>query len=214
MNFLTIFIAVLVISICESESLTFNCLFGYHPYSCKLKKSTQVTSKHDREIFEVRGQHRKGKSNDDVTQFFSYEDEINFLPRGLTKFFKNIEKIFFRHASLQEIKKYDLKEFSDKLKVLDLAYNEIRVIEKIFFKFNRNLMQIDLSFNKIFHIDSGAFRGLEKLQKLDLTSNPCTITKDFVLNDTQAVLKLITKVEKFCNSSEALNYWDIELNLG
>jgi Leucine-rich repeat (LRR) protein len=121
---------------------------------------------------------------------------MNFFPRGLTNFFKNLENVYTAYGKLQEIKKYDLAQFGVKLKLFGAPYNEIRVIEGDLFVNNPNLEEIYLEGNKIFHIDSGAFDGLQQLNTLYLQLNPCTT--DPIVFERSAV-QTISEVQKSCN---------------
>jgi hypothetical protein len=204
MNFLTTFIATLAVLVGGSESLVLECEFEDDPYGCLVQNSELITSKDIQTIFEVRGQHESGKNNNDVNFFYSHNKKVKFFPRGLTKFFRNIEKVQIYHGKLQEITKEDLKQFGDKLQELWLGYNKIRVIEGDLFEFNPNLEEIDLSDNYIVHIESGAFNGLEKLL-IWLESNPCTTGRDdYTESDRQQVLEIISEVENSCKK-ETIN---------
>jgi hypothetical protein len=185
----------------KCESIVIDCgNFGGHPYyTCYVKNDQVPTSEDSRDITGIRGNHSIGKTDDDVTHFAIYGKTANFFPRGITKYFKNINYVSINNANLIEISKEDLKEFGDKLKELYLQFNKIEVIEADLFTYNKNLQLIDLRVNKIKHIDDGAFDHLKNLNQLILHENPCTppgITAD--AKSRSEVMKLIKTVEEKC----------------
>jgi hypothetical protein len=123
---------------------------------------------------------------------------MNFFPRGLTNFFKNVENIYTPSVKLQEITKDDLAQFGGKLILFGISYNEIRVIEGDLFVNNPNLEVTYLEGNKIVQIDSGAFDGLQQLYGLWVFSNPCTDDNARAPN-REEVLKLIPVLLNSCN---------------
>jgi hypothetical protein len=199
MKFSSIFLASLAIITSGSANIELECKYNElisRGYYCEVQNAILISSKDDREIFEVRGQHMSGKNNDDVKTFYCKDKKVNFFPRNITKFFPNIATIFINWADLQEIQKEDLKPFGRKLKNLWLGSNKIRVIEGDLFYFSPNLERIDLSRNKIIHIDSRAFDVLEKLHSLWVNTNPCTSNDNQAWYNHSKVLQIIGDVEK------------------
>lgn len=112
MKFLIIFLTFYFYSI---ESFLLDCEFGHESdlgYACRAQNENLVTSKENREITKVQGQHIWGE-NDEVLFFYAYQKKVNYFPRGITKFFKNIENILINDGKLKEITKEDLKEFGE-----------------------------------------------------------------------------------------------------
>jgi hypothetical protein len=141
-----------------------------------------------------------------VKYFRSFVKKVNYFPRGLTKFFKNLEIVYIYNGNLQEVSKNDLKEFGENLKKLLLDHNEIRVIEGDLFEFSPNLNDIDLRSNKIVHIDLEAFDKLDELKSLHMEKNSCTSDDKKVVYGRSEVLELIRDVEKSCkNPNLAVN---------
>lgn len=185
--------------------MTLDCRFDIEidpNYYCQLPwPSLLVSSNDDREITEVEGQHLQGKSNSDVKAFYSNGNTVNYFPRGLTKFFKNIEKVQIAYGNLKEISKEDLKEFGDKLKVLIFQSNEIKIIDADLFIFNRNLEHISFAVNNIKQIGSGAFNGLQKLVKLELRENSCIFDSAEIM-DPSNIAEIIKEVDEKCKIKE------------
>lgn len=196
----------LVLVVGSESSVVIECNFDDHvvaiyAYRCFVKSyDLPITSKDNREVTEIRGQHLEGKSNDDVATIDSSRLKVKFFPRGLTKFFKNLQTLYITIAELQEITKDDLKEFGGNLKNLWIYKNEIRVIEADLFEFNPNLEDINLANNKITYIAPGAFGGLEKLHTLELDANPCTKGDTYEKDDRSKVLELIRVAENSCKN--------------
>jgi hypothetical protein len=72
-------------------------------YLCEAQNPKLISSINNHEISEVQGQHLEGKFNDDVKFFKSNNKIVNFFPRGLTKYFKNVEEFEISYANLQII---------------------------------------------------------------------------------------------------------------
>lgn len=200
MKILKFFTLIFSIFIIESQSVLIDCIYEVDPsygYKCSVLNSYLITSKDERIITEIRGQHLNGKTRDDVKFFSSYEKKVNYFPRSLTKVYRNIERVKIYGANLREITKDDLEQFGDKLKSLWLYNNKIEVIESDLFSANKNLEEIHLGTNKIKHIQNGAFNGLEKLLELHLQSNPCTGGDDWA-DSRHKMLQVIRRVNDKC----------------
>lgn len=146
-----------------SSSMVIDCKFDESlsfGYYCDVQNPVLIDSK----ISKVRGEHLSEKTSDDVKYFYSHTKKFNSFPRGVTKFFENIESVAIYQANLKEITKDDLKQFGGNLKNLWLTENEIEVIESDLFEFSPNLEELDFRGNKIRHIESGAFAGLKKIR--------------------------------------------------
>ncbi|XP_070497791.1 leucine-rich repeat-containing protein 15-like [Chironomus tepperi] len=129
---------------------------------------------------------------------------IQYFPRGIDKFFKNIKLIDINKGHIKEIHQADLKVFP-KLESLDLCANDIQVIEAGTFDFNINLKVIWLS-SKIVHIESNVFTNLSSLSYLYLRLNPC-IDKN-AANSLTDVKALAQEAYTMCKDSTytRLNY--------
>lgn len=193
-----VFILFLVLYVNFGESVILECNFEDDPhlgYMCGVQNENLITSGDDREITAISGQHQDGKSNDDVVFFFSDFLKLNYFPRGLTKFFKNIRKIQIGFASIGELTNADLEQFGDKLKEFFFYGNHLEVIKADLFKFNKNLEKVSFLNNRIRIVESGAFNGLDKLDGLWLGINKC-VNKDVV--GRNEVLNLIKIAEEKC----------------
>jgi hypothetical protein len=179
----------------------------YSSYSCEVQNNPVTTSKDSRDITGIRGNHQSGKTDNDVIHFTIYGKTANFFPRGITKYFKNINYVSINNANLKKITKEDLKEFGDNLKKLYLSYHQIEVIEADLFIYNKNLQEIYITDNKIKHIETGAFDHLKNLEDLHLFDNPCTSSVIATALSRSVVIKVIQNVEKSCKDQN-LMVWE------
>jgi Leucine-rich repeat (LRR) protein len=145
-------------------------------YTCNVGRKNNSNNDNSL-ITAVKTKHANGKTDDDVKGIYSPHGKINFIPKDLTKFFKNIEYIWIGGTDIKIIRKDDLKEFWPNLKILVLSSNKIK------------------------HIETGAFDGMENLVRLELNNNPCTSNQDVARNRSK-VLDLIRNVEVKCKSLE------------
>lgn len=141
-------------------------------YTCRLKNNLNIISP-ETTITSINSTHTSGKSHDDVRGIYDQYGgkNIQYFPKGLDKFFKNIILIDINKGRIKEIHQDDLKVFP-KLEVLDLCDNDIQVIEAGTFDFNPNLKVIWLT-SKIFFIEFNVFAKLNSLSYLYLQQNSC-----------------------------------------
>lgn len=180
------------------ESVVVDCEFkddaslGYY---CGVK-TLNISSKDDRTITEVTGEHFSGKTNSDVKTFYSDHQIVKFCPLGLATFFTNLKSFRINAATLSEIHSSDLKQFGDKLTGIHMGNNLIEILEADLFQFNPNLDHISFFNNKMRHVDDGTFRGLPKLTHLRLNGGNICINKHATARST--VIPLITEIELKC----------------
>jgi hypothetical protein len=152
-------------------TLTHHVLLLDNTYTCEVSGSYSITRKGD-QVTSIVGAHMPGKSNDDVLMFKADAARFEYFPRGLEKFFKNLQSIFINYSRLREIRQIDLRPFT-KLRHIDLYDNKIEVLEQDLFKYNRELEEIWMSNNNIKVVDMTAFDGLRKLKALYFGGNIC-----------------------------------------
>lgn len=215
MNFLLLKFFILTIFIGESVNILLECQYGKarYGYICDAQNPISITSKNDREISKVKGEHKREKNDNDVTVFTSFGNTINFFPRCLTKFFKNINYIRISNANLTEISKEDLKDFNENLKTLKLSYNQIEAIDGDLFEYNPNLGEIDFNMNKIVQIDTRAFSGIKNIKLLELSANPCTKELDSLSDDPSGVIFEVKYLCKNLNQIATTEFYEITSNI-
>lgn len=97
---------------------------------------------------------------------------LEYLPKGLEKFFPKLENLIVHHTALKLVTADDLKGFP-KLKTLSLRDNQLEQLEPKLFELNENIQEIDLNGNKLKNIDVNMFKHLEHLKKVNLSGNVC-----------------------------------------
>jgi len=193
----------------SSTSTNIECSFGdnYYfvlglVYRCSVHNNPNITTGESAQISGIRGTHKSLKGNDDVIGFYGVYETINFFPKGLEKFFKNIKVINIQECQLKEIHQSDLKVFPN-LVYLYLHGNEIEVIEEGLFDFNPNLEFVGFRESKIIHIDPNVFDHLTKLSYFWFGYVPCV--KQDTANSIEKVQEAIKIVKSNCSSSYFLS---------
>lgn len=114
-----------------------------------------------------------------------------------TAAFQNLFAIYIDNSDLVEVSQNDLRDF-DKLKILSLRKNKIKIIEKDLFKFNSKLEIIFLDKNEIAFIAPTVFDHLSQLRELDLEDNDCALP---YAKTRSKVLKTIARINRgICTS--------------
>lgn len=142
----------------------------------------------------VNNNHLGNYHKDDVKYFFSNDVEINYFPRNIGKFFKNLKKIYISGAKIKSLVKTDLQFLGSDFKDLAIDSTEIEWLEVDVFEYTPNLQTIYLNNNKIIYVEDDTFINLAKLTKLTF-KNPC---HDGNAVDRSAVLDLIPQIEQDC----------------
>ncbi|CAG9810640.1 unnamed protein product [Chironomus riparius] len=189
-----------------SASTSIECKYGTgdwsivkNAYYCYVNNNPSITTRESATITSISGTHQSGKTNSDVVGFYVYSKTINYFPRCLETFFKNIKAIQIDNCNLKEVHQEDLKPFPN-LVELYLRFNELEVLEEGLFDFNPDLEYIYIWNNKIVHIAPNVFDHLSKLSYLYLLSNSC-IDKE-AKNSTSEVKNVIQAAKSQCINSE------------
>ncbi|KAL7011196.1 hypothetical protein ACKWTF_014149 [Chironomus riparius] len=144
---------------------------------------------------------------------FSIMNKIIFyLPKGIVKFFPNLEMLEVIQSGLKEISSTDLEPFRI-LKYLDLSGNNIATLEGKLFQFNSKLEVLLLNDNEISTVDQLTFYGLYNLKFLGIQRNHCfsEMTKD-----ASAVQNMINVIKFSCskdNNQQSINLENIKKEL-
>jgi len=209
--FLNSFIAGFILAFCGSSTSTqlqcrFSDSFNYDVvgtiYECDVNNNPRITTEESAEISRISGTHKSSKSNNDVIGFRAYGITIQFFPKGLNKFFKNLKMINIQSCQLKEIHQSDLKVFP-KLVYLKLQSNDIEVIEEGLFDFNSNLEYIEFFESKIIHIDPNVFDHLNNLRYFHFFFVRCVGLR--ISNSKLQVQNALRVVKSKCTNSEFLS---------
>ena len=134
-----------------------------------------------------------------VNAFLVLDQNLEYFPSGLFKFFGNLEGIAVQRSNLKMISKNDLRLFSN-LRSISLYGNRLKVIENELFRYNPKLELISLFNNQLQQIFPSAFENLAHLQLLYLNSNPCI---NFDATDATKLEKLKCELVLKCKVTDA-----------
>ena len=196
------------------DSVDIQCKYQHYSYyavgyvyECIPQNTLNIKSRESAVINSVNGSHLSGKSNADVTYFYSDVSSrvIEYFPRNLENIFTKLKMISIQFGRLKEIQQSDLRPFT-KLVRLSLDFNDIEFLEDGLFAYNLELEFVGFDFNKIINIGSQVFDNLNKLAWLYLRGNTC-INMDAENNKT-VVKEVISQAKSKCSS-----YPDIDKEL-
>ncbi|KAG5670181.1 hypothetical protein PVAND_000461 [Polypedilum vanderplanki] len=191
--------SIILISSLKIDAVIFNCEFSTN--SCTITNGT-ISSKSDATVTSITGTYPSGTTSNSITVIDGRGVEIRYFPLGLTKFFPNIDVIFFE-GGLREIHKEDLQQFGSKLKRVYMSYNSIEMLEKNLFVYNPNIEYIYLDDNNIKYVDPDVLDSLNRLTNLGFSINYCYSGK--VEYNRNGVLDLIDKLRYLCSTTDDEN---------
>ncbi|XP_070506979.1 uncharacterized protein [Chironomus tepperi] len=188
-----------------SSSVNIDCRFAIHNYyihkriySCIIKT---VTSPEYQDAY-VTGNHAARSSSEDVRGIFGNIGNVHKFPKGLEKYFPNLQIIHFNNGQIKELVAEDLKPFPE-LMELYFERNKIEVIEEGTFDFNPKLAGISFLSNKLFHIHQNVFDNLLNLNNLWLNGN-VQCPNSAAINNRNGVLNIISTAKLTCQSAAFL----------
>lgn len=194
---------ILILAIISTaRAVTFNCTFAFWSssnlptvYTCYFP---EVSNFDEGEIVTaVDGWHRTGKSNVDVKALLIQDvPHLSFFPRGLEKFFPNLEAFYIRNSSISALTGDELEPFKN-LYWFQLAFsrNFERVPENLFD--SKPLMRhISFYANNIKYVGENLFRNLPDLNYLNFQDNNC-INK-YAENNNEEIQALIEHLQSDC----------------
>lgn len=173
---LLIILSVFICSLFSAIGVSIDCKFMELPnygYICNVRY-LKITSKLNRTLDAIFGEHLPGKTNNDVKFLDSINNEVNYLLLGVKKFLPNLIAVRFQNGNLMEITAADMAEYPSGLKKLWLAYNIIEKLPKGLFNSTPLIEELYLSGNKIQVVNRGVLTNLFNLKKIDFEVNPCT----------------------------------------
>jgi hypothetical protein len=124
---------------------------------------------------------------------------MSYLPKGIDKFFDNLEFLAIWTAGLEKIHAEDLAPFTE-LRILSIWENKIEFLEKNLMKFNTKIEYIGFGKNRIQYVDSNVFHPLKRLHTLHFDGNDCYSKQ--VAGNRAGVLKMIEEINEHCSSNE------------
>lgn len=197
MNYLLSAAVLLITFDQQITAIDITCAFSKNGlgYLCDAT-NIEITSRNDRTIKSISGNHQPGMSNEDVRFFRTNGKTVNFMPRNLESFFPQLEVIQIMNSKLGIVTMDDFKPFGANLKKVWFNGNLISIVDADLFKHNPNLEFIAFFHTKVKHVENGAFDHLKKLTTLHFEANLCHNAN--AVNNRAGVLGLIEKIQEKC----------------
>lgn len=168
-------------------------------YICVVQSSLNITLPDHALILTHNGKHTTFKQDNNIRGVFIDGKIVHYFPKGFEKQFKKIKAIRINRCNLKQIDKSDLRALVN-LTYLNLFINDIEVLGKGLFQYNKNLKFIEISINKIAIIHPDVFDNLNNLRYLYIQYNKCIDVG--VANSTALVQAVIKEANLSCQSSE------------
>lgn len=146
-------------------------------------ESVEVTSR-DQEIVSVDG---SGIPSSYTALVFN-NLVIQFIPRGIDKFFPSLILLHVTNCQLKEINQFDLTDLPHLIS-LDLEGNELKYLPGDLFIDNTELQEVNFRNNKLSEIGEDLFSSLDGLQSINFEDNECISTS--AANMQSEILNLI-----------------------
>lgn len=178
----------------SSSSLILECFFDNELLFDDLKVSYTCTVLHlltnttRRNVSEISGEHIAKYDNTDITQLYIIHQQMEYFPKGFTRFFENIVAIHAGMNKLKYLERNDLDEFA-KIRYLYLYSNQLEVLQSDVFESNLNLEYVSFYNNRLTHIGSKLLMPLKKLKAAYFNKNIC-IDKQAASEQGMSELKL------------------------
>lgn len=145
-------------------------------------------------VISVTGTHDEGKSNLDVKRLQITNKNVFYIPKGIEKFFPNLEMIFIYHAGLKEISSADLSPFPNLINV-DFYFNEIENLPADLFSKNAKIEYIDFGQNKFSKVRKDLLKPLTNLKRAGFQKNVCI---NAFAQFSAGILALQNELNKLC----------------
>ena len=159
---------MLVVKVLTVNSVEIDCNFmifdGFEQaYGCQV---TTLRNIGEHLVTAVKGDHKVGRSNDNVIVFSLLSITVNRIPSGLGEFFPSLETLYFFQAYLQTLTKDDMKQFPN-LEIVYLPYNNIAILAGDVFKDTPHLRRISFQGTPLQNISQFLLDGLNELTWVD-----------------------------------------------
>lgn len=199
---LQLILFILLVKEVPVQSLDIDCFYTedtmwafYTMYSCDAKVDNILTST---VVARVSSGHLEGRGNTDVRGFsISERMSVKFIPKGLAKFFPNIEALEVDHSDLEFLTEDDFEGLSS-LTLLNMGYNKVTTIPSNFFAHTPKVRFISFSQNPLTTIAPKVFEPLHNLLSLSLDQSNCI--DGFVLNNRYAAASLAMRAYEQCST--------------
>jgi Leucine-rich repeat (LRR) protein len=176
---------------CNVPSLRMYCRYSGN-YKCNVYDL--LITKDNYAISSVVGQHKPGKTHNDVKSLMIIDQHMEYFPSNIPTHLANINEIFVNSSDLKQIRKTDLNVFINvekivinknyiksieensfdqlqKLKIISLIENKLKVVPEFLFAALSSIEEIYLDKNDIEYLSSNIISANNKLQKFSISSN-------------------------------------------
>jgi len=155
-------------------------LTQYYPnYTCCIKNKN-IDGHQD---YKYSGQHRYGKSNNDVRHIQFTDCNLTKIPSNLNEIFPNLKAIHIENSKMKKISSDDLSKYQH-LQAFVSIKNGIEYLPGDLFEDFENLEKIVFIENWFEFIDPSILNGLDKLKFITLFDN-----KNYKLNNESIIIK-------------------------
>ncbi|CAH1733879.1 unnamed protein product [Chironomus riparius] len=153
-----------------TQHITLNCDFSpsQDGHICTAR-NLNITSRNIT-IIRVSGEYFNGVGNGNVMNLIVTQQNLRYIPEGISNFFKNLEILTISRSNLMALRFTDFLGLQ-KLRKIFIVGNHISSIDDQTFKSIPNLEVLDLSSNKIKSIPFEAFSLARHLKILTLSNN-------------------------------------------
>jgi len=160
----------------DIHGVAVECNYVFHSshwhsdFSCKAIDLR--TSYRDRAVTNVTGKLSMGRSEGEVTQFYSERNFCPFLPTGIGGFLKNLTVFYMMKSSVRHLMTGDLNGLTE-LRVFDVSHNPIEHLASDFFKGQSKIEIISFYDCHLKAVDAGALDHLVALKEGHFKYNNC-----------------------------------------
>ena len=174
------------------------CDFGseYWPYKagtiCETA-SLELTSP-NQVVTTINGQVGSFYHNQKVEKLHINSRGLRYMPKGIDKFFPDLEALWIENSELKTIKQADFKSFP-KLKEVYMVNNKIEKLDSNLFQLNPELRALQFNANKIKIIGRNILSPLLKLDQADFSLNDCINKSAY---EKKEFPELIAEMESKC----------------
>lgn len=159
-------------------------------------------------VTSVSSNHQAGRSNRHVQSLMITNQNIGFVPRGIGKFFPNLESLHLSNAGVEDLSYYDIESLP-MLRQLDLISNRIQVVQADLFWYNPRIQYVSFHGNPVRSVDASVFDFRYDLVTLNFPSTSCINAN--AANNRAAVINLVSRLNIECppttqRTSEALTH--------
>ena len=162
---------------------------------CKAQ-TVSITSRNE-EVTSVDGR----TDSTSLTGLWFNNQTVNYLPKGIDKFFPNLKALVVSSAQLKSLTQVDLKSLTQ-LVFVNFVGNDVESLDGDLFEFSPKIKFLGLSSNKLKYVGDNFLSNLKDLQASYFGKNPCI---DFRANSSSEIPALVQKLKMQCNLSVLIN---------